>query len=132
MHLQNYGTVLVSLADADKEEGLPLIRRFYQMGFNLEATKGTADFLKQHGIRTHALHKPSEGSDEVLKSIRSGYVSYVINTRSITAGTQDADGITIRACACENNVTVLTALDTVKVLLDVLEETTMKISTINA
>lgn len=132
MHLQNYGTVLVSLADADKEEGLPLIRRFYQMGFNLEATKGTADFLKQHGIRTHALHKPSEGSDEVLKSIRSGYVSYVINTRSITAGTQDADGIAIRACACENNVTVLTALDTVKVLLDVLEETTMKISTINA
>lgn len=132
MHLQNYGTVLVSLADADKEEGLPLIRRFYQMGFNLEATKGTADFLKQNGIRTHALHKPSEGSDEVLKSIRSGYVSYVINTRSITAGTQDADGITIRACACENNVTVLTALDTVKVLLDVLEETTMKISTINA
>lgn len=132
MHLQNYGTVLVSLADADKEEGLPLIRRFYQMGFNLEATKGTADFLKQNGIRTHALHKPSEGSDEVLKSIRSGYVSYVINTRSITAGTQDADGITIRACACENNMTVLTALDTVKVLLDVLEETTMKISTINA
>lgn len=132
MHLQNYGTVLVSLADADKEEGLPLIRRFYQMGFNLEATKGTADFLKQHGIRTHALHKPSEGSDEVLQSIRSGYVSYVINTRSITAGTQDADGIAIRACACENNVTVLTALDTVKVLLDVLEETTMKISTINA
>lgn len=132
IHLQNYGTVLVSLADADKEEGLPLIRRFYQMGFNLEATKGTADFLKQHGIRTHALHKPSEGSDEVLRSIRSGYVSYVINTRSITAGTQDTDGIAIRACACENNVTVLTALDTVKVLLDVLEETTMKISTINA
>ncbi|WP_415971504.1 carbamoyl-phosphate synthase large subunit, partial [Anaerotignum lactatifermentans] len=99
MHLQNYGTVLVSLADADKEEGLPLICRFYQMGFNLEATKGTADFLKQHGIRTHALRKPSEGSDEVLKSIRSGYVSYVINTRSITAGTQDADGIAIRACA---------------------------------
>lgn len=132
IHLQNYGTVLVSLADADKEEGLPLICRFYQMGFNLEATKGTADFLKQHGIRTHVLHKPSEGSDEVLCSIRSGYVSYVINTRSITAGTQDADGIAIRACACENNVTVLTALDTVKVLLDVLEETTMKISTIDA
>lgn len=132
MHLQNYGTVLVSLADADKEEGLPLIRRFYEMGFNLEATEGTAAFLKKHGIRTHALHKPSEGSDEVLRSIRSGYVSYVINTRSITAGTQDADGIAIRACACENNVTVLTALDTVKVLLDVLEETTMKISTIDA
>ena len=132
MHLQNYGTVLVSLADADKEEGLPLIRRFYQMGFNLEATKGTADFLKQHGIRTRALCKPSEGSDEVLQSIRSGYVSYVINTRSITSGTHDADGITMRSCACENNVTVLTALDTVKVLLDVLEETTMKISVINA
>ncbi|MBQ4317303.1 MAG: carbamoyl-phosphate synthase large subunit, partial [Clostridia bacterium] len=46
MHLQNYGTVFVTVADKDKEEALPLIRRFYNLGFNIEATEGTAKFLK--------------------------------------------------------------------------------------
>ena len=50
--LQNYGTVMVTLADEDKEEALPIVRRFYDMGFNIEATVGTAVFLKEHGIRT--------------------------------------------------------------------------------
>ncbi len=84
--LQNYGTVLVTLADEDKEEALPLVKRFYDMGFNIEATTVTAEFLKKHGIKTRLLHKLSEGSDEVLQSIRAGYVSYVINTRAILSG----------------------------------------------
>src|SRR5699024_9713109 len=50
MQLQNYGTVVVTLADEDKEEALPLVERFYEMGFNIEATIGTANFLKEHGI----------------------------------------------------------------------------------
>ena len=50
MKLQNYGTIFATIADKDKEEALPLIRRFYNLGFNIEATKGTADFLKQHGF----------------------------------------------------------------------------------
>ncbi len=130
--LHNYGTILVSLADEDKEEALPLIRRFYEMGFNIEATVGTADFLKEHGIRTRLRRKLSEGSDEVLQSIRSGYVSYVINTRAILSGIHYEDGVAIRSCASENNVTMLTALDTVRALLDVLEEMTIGISTIDA
>lgn len=44
--IKEYGTVLVTLADEDKEEALPLVRRFYQLGFNIEATVGTANFLK--------------------------------------------------------------------------------------
>ena len=43
--VQDYGTVLVTLADEDKEEALPLVRRFYNLGFNIEATIGTANFL---------------------------------------------------------------------------------------
>ncbi len=132
MHLQNYGTVVVTLADEDKEEALPLVRRFYDMGFNIEATIGTAVFLKEHGIRTRVRRKLSEGSEEILDSIRAGYVSYVINTRAILSGVHYEDGVAIRRCASENNVTMLTALDTVKVLLDVLEETTMGVSTIDS
>ena len=130
--IRNYGTVLVTLADEDKEEALPLIKRFYDMGFNIEATIGTADFLKAHGIRTRVLKKLSEGSTEILEAIRAGYVSYIVNTRAILSGVHYEDGVAIRRCATENNVTIFTSLDTVKVLLDVLEETTLTISTIDS
>ena len=132
MRIKNYGTVLVTLADEDKEEAVPLIRRFYNMGFNIEATDLTAKCLREHGIRTRVRRKPSEGSTEVLDSIRSGYVTYVINTRAILSGVHYNDGIAIRRAATENNVTMFTSFDTVRVLLDVLEETTLTISTIDA
>lgn len=131
MQLHNYGTVVVTLADEDKEEALPLIRRFYDMGFNIEATVGTANFLKERGIRTRMRGKLSDGSQEILESIRAGYVSYVINTRAILSGIHNEDGVAIRRCASQNGVTMLTSLDTVRVLLDVLEETTLCISTID-
>ena len=130
MHLQNYGTVFCTIADKDKEEALPLIRRFYNLGFNIEATHGTAKYLKEHGIRTHALTKISDGSEEIPNALRQGHIAYVINTRD--PGSNQQDGFEIRKIATEYNVTMFTALDTVKVLLDVLEETTLTISTIDA
>ena len=131
LKLKNYGTVIVSVADEDKAETLPLVQRFYNMGFNIEATTVTAQYLKEHGIRTRVRHKPSEGSEEVIDSIRQGYVSYVINTRAILSGKHYGDGVAIRRCAAQNNITMLTSLDTVRMLLDVLEEVTMGISAID-
>ena len=130
MHLQNYGTVFVTIADKDKEEALPLIRRFYQLGFNIEATEGTAKFLKANGIRTHILKKIHDNSEEIPNALRQGHIAYVINTRD--PGSNGDDGVAIRQLATEFNVSLFTALDTVKVLLDVLEETTLTISTIDA
>ncbi len=132
MHLQNYGTVLATIADTDKEEALPLIRRFYNLGFNIEATAGTAAFLKSNGIRTHVLGKISEGSNEIPEALRQGHIAYVINTKDPAADSRATDGHQIRQMATENNVTIFTALDTVRVLLDVLEETTLTVSTIDA
>ncbi len=132
MHLQNYGTVFVTVADKDKEEALPLIRRFYNLGFNIEATAGTAKFLREHGIRTRVLKKIGEGSDEIQNALRQGHIAYVINTGNVGNGEHLSDGYRIRALATENNITMFTALDTVRVLLDVLEEITMEISTIDA
>jgi len=126
--MQNYGTVIFTLADEDKEESLPLAKRFYDMGFNIEATTMTADFFKAHGIRTKLRHKLSEGSTEVLDSIKAGYVSYVVNTRAILSGVHYEDGVAIRRCASENRITMFTSLDTVRVLLDVLEEMTIGVS----
>ena len=132
MHLQNYGTVFATIADKDKEEALPLIRRFYNLGFNIQATAGTAQFLKSNGIRTHILGKISEGSEEIPEALRQGHIAYVINTRDPGADSPNNDGHQIRLLATECNVTIFTALDTVRVLLDVLEETTLTISTIDA
>ncbi len=132
VNLQNYGTVIVTLADEDKEEALPLVRRFYDMGFNIEATVGTAEFLRAHGIRTRVLKKLLEGSEEIFDSLRAGYVSYIINTRAIMSGVHYEDGVLIRRCAVENGVTLFSNLDTVRIVLDVLEEITNKVSTIDA
>ena len=132
MHLQNYGTVFATIADKDKEEALPLIKRFYNLGFNIEATEGTALYLKDNGIRTRMLRKISEGSHEILDSIHQGHMAYVLNTKDIGSFGQESDGHKIRRSATENNVTMLTSLDTVRVLLDVLEEMTLTISTIDA
>ncbi len=133
MKLQNYGTVFVTVADRDKEEALPLVRRFYNLGFNIQATKGTGQFLKNNGIRTHILSKISEGNEEVPNAIRQGHIAYIINTSEIGSSAKtEHDGHEIRRLATENNVTIFTSLDTVKTLLDVLEETTICISTIDA
>ncbi|MCR5520988.1 MAG: carbamoyl-phosphate synthase large subunit, partial [Lachnospiraceae bacterium] len=131
LKLKNYGTVLVSVADEDKEETVPIVKRFYNMGFNIEATSLTGEVLKKHGIKTRILGKPSEGSSEVLESIKAGYVSYVINTRAVLSGVHYGDGVAIRRCAAANNITMLTSLDTASMVLEVLEEMTLGVSTID-
>ena len=124
------GTILATISDADKDAAFPLIKRFYELGFNIEATSGTASYLKTKGIKTRVKKKISQGSEEILDSIKKGYVTYVINISSESLGSNH-DGKIIRRAAIDNNVAVFTCLDTVKVLLDVLEEITMGISVID-
>ena len=131
MQLQNYGTVLATVADKDKEEALPLIRRFYNLGFNIEATPGTAQFLRENGIRTRVRRKLSVDADDIPSALRQGHIAYVINTHDVGSMGQARDGFMIRRLSVENNVTMFTALDTVRVLLDVLEEMTLPVSTID-
>ena len=130
--LVNYGTVFVTIADIDKLQALPLIKRFYELGFNIEATEGTAKFLKENGIRTRVREKISQGSEEILDSLRKGYVSYVVNTMTDESISIAHDGVKIRRCAIDNNVPVFTCLDTVDALLNVLEGITMNVSTIDS
>ncbi|HRR90097.1 MAG TPA: carbamoyl-phosphate synthase large subunit, partial [Eubacteriales bacterium] len=132
LKVRTYGTVFATIADEDKESALPLIKRFFDLGFNIEATEGTAKFLKGHGIRTRIKKKLSQGSEEILTALRKGYVTYVLNTLSEGTQTAQRDGAAIRRTAVDNNVPVFTSLDTVDVLLDVLEAITVGISTIDA
>ena len=130
LRVVNYGTVFVTLADKDKQRAVDLIRRFYDLGFNIEATSGTAKYLKENGIKTRVKKKISEGSSEILDSIRKGHITYIVNTLT-TSDNSNRDGYQIRRCAVENNVTVFTSLDTVNVLLNILEEITMQVSCID-
>ena len=127
----NYGTIFVTIADADKERALPYIRRFYDLGFNIEATGGTCEFLRSNGVRTRHLLKISEGSTEIYDELRKGHVTYVINTIDVNQHSTRRDGYEIRRAAAENNVTLFTSLETVSVLLNVLEEITLGVSTID-
>lgn len=132
MDVSNYGTVFLTIADKDKPAALEIARRFYNLGFNIEATSGTAAYLRKHGIRTRLRRKLSEGSNDIIETLRQGHVTYVINTIDLDQHSTRLDGYEIRRTAVENNVTIFTALETVQVLLDVLEEITLGISTIDA
>ena len=90
------------------------------------------DFLRRHGLRTRLRRKLCEGSSEIIDSLRQGHVSYIINTLDLDQHNTRFDGYEIRRTAVENNVTLFTSLETVKVLLDVLEEITLSVSTIDA
>ena len=133
MNVSNTGTVLVTVSDKDKKEVLPLIKRFYRLGFDIEATHGTSEYLRKNGgIKTRERKGISDGSNEIPEAIRRGDINYVINTRDYGSVDMYSDGNLIRQCAVENNVTVFTSLDTVRALLDVLEEITLCVSTIDS
>jgi hypothetical protein len=103
-----------------------------EMRKNIEATLGTATFLKENGIKTRVRRKISDGYDDIPETIRQGHIAYVINRSSVNSASEQKDGHEIRKLAIENNVSLFTALDTVRVLLDVLEDITITISTIDS
>lgn len=132
MKMATYGTIIVSLCDEMKEIAVPLVRRFYNLGFNIEATRRTAECMIAHGIKTRTLQKVGRGDNDIIHELQKGHVRYVINIIDISQHHDHLDGYEIRRAAVENNITTFTSLETVKVLLDVLEEITLGISTIDA
>ena len=81
--------------------------------------------ISKPGLRVYA------GSDEIPSALRQGHIAYFINTKDPGSNSM-TDGAKLRQVATEYNVTMFTSLDTVDALLDVLEETTLTISTIDA
>ncbi|MEW6398765.1 MAG: carbamoyl-phosphate synthase large subunit [Bacillota bacterium] len=109
--------VLVSLADEDKESALDAVRRLYQLGCCLHATRGTADFLAARGIPASSWNKLSEGRPHVLDLLTGGGVHLVINTPS-SGRRAERDGFAIRRAAAEAGIPCLTCPDTVQALVE--------------
>lgn len=118
--IQKFGTVLLTIANKDKEESLQLAKRFSAIGYRLMATEGTAAFLQKHGIRVSVVSKIGSEGPDLLDVIRNGEAQFVINT--LTKGKQpERDGFRIRREAVENGVPCLTSLDTAEAILRVIE-----------
>lgn len=120
MQMSAHGTLLATLADRDKEEGIKLVKRFYNLGFRIIATKGTAKIIEEAGIEVETVGKLHTGSDEITEKIRKGQVQCVLNTT--THGRKIAsDGFAIRRSAVEQGIPCFTSLDTAEAWLHVLE-----------
>jgi carbamoyl-phosphate synthase large subunit len=105
------GKILVTVADKDKPEVGQIIEGFHWLGYDLVATSGTAALIRSLGVDVTEVRKLAEGSQDILKLIRSGECAAVINTPTL-GKTVDRDGFLIRRAAVEARVPCLTSLDT--------------------
>ncbi|WP_027414523.1 carbamoyl-phosphate synthase large subunit [Aneurinibacillus terranovensis] len=123
MNIPTHGSLLVTIADKDKEEAREIIKGFSDLGFKLLATDGTGAYLEKEGLSVGRVRKVHEASPNLLDVIRTGEANIVINT--LTKGkTPERDGFRIRREAVENGVICFTSLDTARALLKVLEAIT--------
>lgn len=123
MQVPNNGTVLLTIEDNDKNDILDIAQRFARIGYRIVATKGTAAFLKDHGLHSSVVtkvHDDEQSDTNILNSIKSGKIDLVINTMGHDVA-KTSDGFIIRQVSIAHNVPLLTALDTVRALLTALE-----------
>ncbi|PTG17459.1 carbamoyl-phosphate synthase large subunit [Staphylococcus chromogenes] len=119
MEVKDYGTVLFTVSDKDKQEMVKIAQRLNQIGYKIIATAGTAKVLAEHDIKVETVGKIG-GEDDLLHKIQEGDVQIVINT--MTKGkTIERDGFQIRRTSVENGIPCLTSLDTANALTNVIE-----------
>ncbi|GGI41643.1 carbamoyl-phosphate synthase large subunit [Mammaliicoccus stepanovicii] len=124
LQVQDHGTVLFTVSDKDKEEALNIAKRFYEIGYRIFATKGTAKYFEEYNIPVFTVGKIGHEHD-ILSAIRNGEVQLVINT--MTKGkVYERDGFQIRRESVENGIPCLTSLDTANALAVVIESMTFK------
>lgn len=114
-------TVLATVRDLDKENFLPLAVRMHKMGCKFVATGGTARLLERNGIQVQKALKISEGIPNVLDIIRSGMIDLIIDIPK-KGNDFHSDGFKIRRASIEASISLMTSLDTVGALVDVMEQ----------
>ena len=114
-------TILATVRTRDQPEFLVLAKEFDRLGCRFIATEGTASMLAANGIDVAPVKKISEGVPNVLDTIRSGIISLIIDIPS-RGGDMHSDGFKIRRTAAECSVNLMTSLDTVRALLQVMKE----------
>jgi carbamoyl-phosphate synthase large subunit len=127
-HMADYGTVLFTIGDRDKDESLKLAKRFSAIGYSIVSTEGTQKFFKENGVESGCVGKIGTTGKTVLDVVRKREVQFVVNTFTESRNEHITDGFLIRRESVENNIPCLTSLDTVSALLSVLESMNFSIS----
>ncbi|WP_281829744.1 MULTISPECIES: carbamoyl-phosphate synthase large subunit [Lactobacillus] len=121
MKLPENGNVLLTIEDRDKQAILPIAKRFARIGYRIFATKGTAEFLRDKGLHVELVSKVHENCDNnILSELKQEKIDLVINTMGHDLE-KNSDGFIIRQTAIQQNIPLLTALDTADALLTALE-----------
>ena len=121
MHIPDSGNILLTIEDRDKQEILPIAKRFAQIGYRIFATSGTATFLKQNHLHVALVDKIHEDTDtNILNELKTGKIDLVINTMGHDLA-KTSDGFVIRQTAIQQNIPLITSLDTARALLTALE-----------
>ncbi len=115
------GRILVSIADVEKLESVPILRRYAELGHTLVATPGTRAVLEAAGIPSESVNKIAQGSPHVLDLIHSRRVDLVINDAK--GPREISDNYKIRRAAVEASIACLTSLDTARALAEALAST---------
>lgn len=123
--LPKYKNMIMTVRDEDKPEAAEIGRRFEALGYRIFATAGTAETLKEAGVKAIAVNKIEQASPNLLDLILGHEIDLVIDTPPQGAD-HSRDGFTIRRSAIETGVTVLTAMDTAGALVTSLENTNIK------
>ncbi|MEX1523034.1 carbamoyl-phosphate synthase large subunit [Enterococcus sp. C63] len=123
LRLPDYGAVLFTIADENKEEALALAKRFSEIGYSLLATKHTAAYFEKNGLIVTPVAKISEKATEknVVELIREGKAQVVVNTIDKDRGNASKDGFIIRREAVEHGIPLFTSLDTADAIIRVME-----------
>ena len=123
--LPKHKNMIMTVKDADKEEGIEIARRFEKIGYRIYATRGTAKVLQEAGVNAIRTNKIEQESPNLLDLILGHKIDLVIDTPS--QGVEHSrDGFLIRRTAIETGVNVLTAMDTARALVTSLENTDIK------
>ncbi len=91
--LPQTGTVFISVKDADREAALDLAQRLRKLGFQIEATRGTANYLAQHGVEARQVNKVKEGRPHIVDHLKNGQICLVVNTVGSEASHTDSASI---------------------------------------
>jgi len=125
VEIKEFGTVLITVSDKDKEEMIGIARRFRNIGYRVLATSGTAKAFNEAGIRVEVVAKIGSGGPTILDVIRNGEAQLIINT--LTKGKEpERDGFRIRRESVENGVPCFTSIDTADATLRVIESMTFQ------
>jgi carbamoyl-phosphate synthase large subunit len=130
VRLPTGGTVMLSVKDGDKPATLEIARRLVRLGFRVEATRGTAAYLQEHGVEVTAVNKVKEGRPHIVDHIKNGEICLVVNT--VGSESSHADSASIRREALHKGLPYFTTMPGARAAATAIEALTRKGLTIRS